>query len=83
MVVGDIPREPPGFLSRTALLTELDRAGARVSVIHPAAGLHGVGATQAAAAYARAKLDAGWRLGGGVGQLRGRGQSASGTGGGG
>ena len=62
VVVGDIPREPPGFLSRTALLTELDRAGARVSVIHPAAGLHGVGATQAAAAYARAKLDAGWRL---------------------
>ena len=43
VVVGDIPREPPGFLSRTALLTELDRAGARVSVIHPAAGLHGVG----------------------------------------
>ena len=62
VVVGDIPREPPGFLPRTALLAELDRAGARVSVIHPAAGLHGVGATQAAAAYARAKLEAGWRL---------------------
>jgi RNA polymerase sigma factor (sigma-70 family) len=62
VVVGEIPAEPPGFRPRIGLLAELDRAGARVSVIHARRGLHGVGATQLAAAYARAKLEAGWRL---------------------
>ena len=62
VVVGDIPAEPPGFRPRAGLLAELDRAGARVSVIHAATGLQGLGATQLAAAYARAKLAAGWRL---------------------
>jgi RNA polymerase sigma factor (sigma-70 family) len=62
VVVGDIPAEPPGFRPRLGLFAELDRAGARVSVIQAAAGLHGLGATQLAAAYARAKLEAGWRL---------------------
>ena len=54
--------EPPCFQSRAGLLAELDRASARVSVIHAVTGLHGLGATQLAAAYARAKLAAGWRL---------------------
>jgi len=63
VVVGDIPAEPPGFLSRQGLLADLDRAGDRVSVIYPATGLHGLGVTQLAAAYARAKREeAGWRL---------------------
>ncbi|MGH3185162.1 MAG: hypothetical protein ACRDOE_25100, partial [Streptosporangiaceae bacterium] len=62
VVVGDIPVEPPGFRPRAGLLAGLDRAGARVSVIHAGTGLHGLGATQLAAAYARAKLEAGWRL---------------------
>ena len=62
IVVGDIPVEPPGFRPRVGLLAELDQAGARVSVIHGVAGLHGLGTTQLAAAYARAKLAAGWRL---------------------
>ena len=62
VVVGDIPAEPPGFRPRAGLLAELDRAGARVSVIHAVTGLHGLGTTQLAAAYARAKLAAGWRL---------------------
>ena len=62
VVVGDIPVEPPGFLPRDSLLADLDRASARVSVFHARTGLHGLGATQLAAAYARAKLDAGWRL---------------------
>ena len=62
VVVGEIPVEPPGFQPRAGLLAELDRAGARVSVIHAGTGLHGLGATQLAAAYARAKLEAGWRL---------------------
>ncbi len=62
VVVGDIPRVPPGFRPRTALLGQLDRADAGVSVIYAAAGLQGLGATQLAAAYARAKLADGWRL---------------------
>ena len=62
VVIGDIPVEPSGFRSRAGLLAELDHASAQVSVIHAATGLHGLGATQLAAAYARAKLAAGWRL---------------------
>ena len=62
VVVGDIPTEPLGFRSRAGLLAELDRADAQVSVLHPLTGLHGLGTTQVAAAYARAKLAAGWRL---------------------
>jgi hypothetical protein len=62
VVVGDIPMEPLGFRSRDGLLAELDRASAHVSVIHAVTGLHGLGTTQLAAAYARAKLAAGWRL---------------------
>jgi RNA polymerase sigma factor (sigma-70 family) len=62
VVVGEIPVEPPGFLPPIGPLAELDRAGARVSVIHAGTGLHGVGTTQLAAAYARAKLQAGWPL---------------------
>ena len=62
VVVGAIPVASPGFRPRADLLAELDRAGTRVSVIHAATGLTGLGATQLAAAYARAKLTAGWRL---------------------
>jgi DNA-directed RNA polymerase specialized sigma24 family protein len=62
VVVGDIPLEPPGFQPRVGVLARLDGAGARVSVIHTTTGLQGRGATQLAAAYARAKLAAGWRL---------------------
>ena len=54
VVVGDIPMEPSCFQPRAGLLTELDGASAQVSVIHGATGLHGLGATQLAAAYARA-----------------------------
>ncbi len=62
VVMGDIPLEPPGFQSRADLLAELDRADARVAVIHGATGLPGLGTTQLAAEYARAKLAADWRL---------------------
>jgi len=62
VAVGEIPAEPPGFRPRTGLLAELDRADARVSVIQAGRGLHGLGATQLAAAFARAKVEAGWRL---------------------
>ena len=50
------------FPNRAGLLAELDHASAQVSVIHSVTGLHGLGSTQLAAAYARAKLAAGWRL---------------------
>jgi RNA polymerase sigma factor (sigma-70 family) len=62
VVVGDIPAEPLGFQPRAGLLAELDRAGARVSVIYAVTGLPGLGTTELAAAHARAKLEAGWRL---------------------
>ena len=62
VVVGDIPLEAPGFRSRADLLAKLDRTEARVLAIYPATGLLGLGATQLAAAYARAKLADDWRL---------------------
>ena len=62
VVVGNLPREPAGFQARAGLAAELDRAGVGVSVLHAATELRGVGTTQLAAAYARAKLAAGWRL---------------------
>jgi Tetratricopeptide repeat len=62
VVAGNIPLEPAGFLPRADLLAELDKVGAGVSVVHGATELPGVGTTQLAAAYARAKLAAGWPL---------------------
>jgi RNA polymerase sigma factor (sigma-70 family) len=59
VVVGDIPREARGFQPRPDLLTELDRVDHGVQVL---TGRPGAGSTQLAAAYARAKLAAGWRL---------------------
>jgi tetratricopeptide (TPR) repeat protein len=61
-LVGDIPQEPSGFEPRPGLLAELDGASSRVSVIQAVTGMLGVGTTQLAAAYARARLAAGWRL---------------------
>jgi tetratricopeptide (TPR) repeat protein len=60
--VGDIPREPPAFLPRGGLLAGLDRPGDASPAIYVLTGPPGSGKTQLAAAYARAKLAADWRL---------------------
>jgi Tetratricopeptide repeat len=61
LVVGDIPAQRPGFQPRPALLRQLNRAsqGPRATVL---VGTWGAGKSQLAAAYARARLAADWRL---------------------
>jgi len=63
VVVGEVPREPAAFVSRDEF-GQLERAlqGSRVGVVCALTGLRGVGKTQVAAAYARARVADGWGL---------------------
>ena len=61
VVVGDIPAQRAGFQPRPALLAQLNPARQGPSVV-VLTGTWGVGKTQLAAAYARARLAGGWRL---------------------
>jgi tetratricopeptide (TPR) repeat protein len=62
VVVGAIPQQPPAFLPRPVPLKQLNRVDWAGSVVQVVTGPPGVGKTQLTAAYARAKLAAGWRL---------------------
>ncbi|WP_327426999.1 FxSxx-COOH system tetratricopeptide repeat protein [Streptomyces sp. NBC_01236] len=64
LVVGPLPQEPLAFQERLRLMEELDRAmelrGA--STACALTGGRGVGKTQLAGAYARSRIEAGWRV---------------------
>ena len=62
VAVGDIPARRPDFQPRPELLAQLNLGGPEASAVQVLTGTPGAGRTELAAAYARAKLAAGWRL---------------------
>jgi tetratricopeptide (TPR) repeat protein len=64
IVIGDIPREPVEFERRSKVLDELlhPPSGHHMAVVFTITGPRGVGKSQLAAACARDRVNAGWRV---------------------
>jgi tetratricopeptide (TPR) repeat protein len=63
-IVGEVPQQPPAYQPRADLMAELagPRPTARSAAVGVLTGPHGAGKTQLAAAYARTRLAARWRV---------------------
>jgi len=62
VVVGEIPREPPKYVARDTVDRLAAAADGGRAVVCAVTGLRGVGKTQVAAAYARARIEDRWPL---------------------